>query len=98
MSIIKIQFLENTTAMGALILLYTMVSYPVFIPLTVEEAEEFMISTQFLNSIIMLYDIEENGTLLIGNNYPAIITPKLIGTPNLFNNNAGRYNTLIEIM
>jgi len=83
--------LENTSAMGALLLQLRPLTIPVLISLSVEEANEFPISSLLNPSTLVLYDIEENGTLLTDNN-PAL-ERKVLDRPNIvqLNSNTGKF-------
>ena len=71
--LLTLVFLNNSRAMGALLLFYSYLNKTqlMFITLAKEKSKEYKLPSSMLKDSLIVYDIEQDGRLLPGINYPA---------------------------
>ena len=69
--VLNITYLNNSPAQGALLMTADNDSPPMFIALPKYQSQNYILPSFLKGRTLWLYDIEENGTLNIGKNYPA---------------------------
>ena len=81
--LLDIVYLENTAAMGALLLFISKNTPPVMLALERQESKMYSLPLHMAKKKVLTYDIEESGLLMFGINYPST-NPKYI--PDMKNN------------
>ena len=82
--ILRLKFLENSTAKGALLVVHRLKLdnlYCIFIPIS-RDIIEYSIPSFMSDSSLLAFDIEEEGYLMPGMNYPAKDPIEIPGTQN----------------